>query len=79
MNKKTIFSLIILLVILISIPAGAYLVKKQQTLKSRATTTRLDAFELKDAAGNTINCDRSTTPPTSSWTISASTQYYPPP
>lgn len=64
MDKKKIFGLIILLIILIAIPAGAYLIQKQQILKSRAGTNRVDAFELKDASGNTINCDTSTTPPT---------------
>ena len=64
MDKKKILSLTILLVILLSIPVGAYLIQRQQILKSRATTTALDAFELKDVQGNLINCDSSTNPPT---------------
>lgn len=64
MDKKKILSITFFLILLLAIPVGLYLIRQQQVLRSRATTTNLDAFELKDARGNTINCDSSTNPPT---------------
>lgn len=45
-NKKTLIGIVIFLLILISIPVGVYLVKQQQTFKSKAAQAPTTSFSL---------------------------------
>jgi hypothetical protein len=51
-------SLIILL--LVGIVIGVYLVQNTQIFNSRASSNVADAFEIKDANGNLIQCNGNT-------------------
>lgn len=66
MNQKGVIAHIILIIILaIGLVAGLYLVQHPQIFKPKASSNPIiDALEMKDADGNTINCDSSTNPPT---------------
>ncbi|OGE19358.1 hypothetical protein A3J19_04235 [Candidatus Daviesbacteria bacterium RIFCSPLOWO2_02_FULL_41_8] len=61
---KQVITIIVVLVLVVGLVVGIYLVQKQQTLKSKATTSFVNAFEIKDSNGNVITCDASTNPPT---------------
>lgn len=65
LTKKQIVSLIILLFILITLPAGVFLAQKQQIFKSQAggSNSFLYAFELTDSQGNVLKCDYGINPP----------------
>ncbi len=62
--KSNIITVIIILILIIGLAIGLFLVQQQQKLKSRASNSWVNAFEIKDKNGNTINCDSSTNPPT---------------
>lgn len=64
---KQIVGIIIIALLIIGVGVGVYLVRQQQTIKSRATVgpgNFVNAFEIKDQNGNVITCDSSTNPPT---------------
>ena len=62
---KQIIGIIATALLIIGVGVGVYLVRQQQTIKSRASAgSFVDAFEIKDKNGNIINCDSSTNPPT---------------
>lgn len=66
-NKKQIIGIIVIALLLIGVVVGVYLVRRQQTVKSRASGEPgnfVNAFEIKDKDGNIITCDSSTNPPT---------------
>lgn len=64
LHKKQIFAIIIFFVLVFGLVLTVILIQRQQTLKSRAAQTWVNAFEIKDSQGNTILCDSTTTPPT---------------
>ncbi len=64
LSKKQIIGAVALLVLIAGVGAGVYLVQTQQILKSKASGNFMEAFEIKDANGNIIQCDGSTNPPT---------------
>ncbi len=64
MNQKGIVHLILILILVAGLIAGLYLVQNTQIFKPKASNTWVNAFEIKDANGNVINCDASTSPPT---------------
>lgn len=66
-NKKQIIGIAVIILFTVGIGIGVYLVRQQQTIKSRASGGAgnfVNAFEIKDQNGNIINCDASTNPPT---------------
>ncbi len=64
LSKKQIISIIAIVLILVAMVGGVFLVQRQQQLKSKASGNFVQAFEIKDANGNVIQCDGSTNPPT---------------
>lgn len=65
LTKKQLIQLIILLALVIAIPLSVFLVQNQQIFKGKAYQNEIfEAFEFKDASGNTISCDASVNPPT---------------
>lgn len=66
-GTKQIIGIIVSALLIIGVGVGVYLVRQQQTIKSRATGSPgnfVNAFEIKDSNGNIITCDASTNPPT---------------
>lgn len=62
---KQIIGIIVSVILIAGVGVGVYLVRQQQTIKSRAAAgSFVTAFEIKDKNGNIINCDSSTNPPT---------------
>lgn len=55
-GKKSILSLLGLLLLLVGLAVGIVLVGREQLLRTRADIDVTRAFEIKDAQGNTINC-----------------------
>lgn len=65
LDTKQIIGLIIMTVLIFGLGVGVYLVQRQQTIKSQATTENfVEAFEIKDKNGSLIQCDSRTNPPT---------------
>lgn len=60
-----IFAGLTVLLLIAGIAIGLYLVQKQQIFKSKAASSAIiDALEIKDNEGKTINCDSNNSPPT---------------
>lgn len=64
LSKKQIIGIVAIVLILMAMVGGVFLVQRQQNLKSKASGNFVQAFEIKDANGNIIQCDGSTNPPT---------------
>lgn len=66
LGRQTI-GIIVIGMLIVGIGVGVYLVQRQQIIKSKASAGNfVNAFEIKDKNGNTIQCDSSTNPPTCS-------------
>lgn len=64
LSRKQILAIGAMLVLMVGLAGGVYLVQQQQRLKSKAAQQDfVDAFEIKDANGNPITCDKSVYPP----------------
>lgn len=65
-NKKHVFGILVMVILIIAIPVTVYLAQTQQIFKSRAGggDSFLNAFEVRDSEGNILSCDHSTNPPT---------------
>ncbi len=64
-NGKQTIAVIVVLLLVVGMGEGVYLVQRQQIIKSKASAgSFVNAFEIKDKNGNTIQCDSSTNPPT---------------
>lgn len=61
---KQVITIIVVLVLVVGLGVGIYLVQRQQIIKSRATVSFVNAFEIKDGNGVVITCDGNTNPPT---------------
>lgn len=55
--------IILMVVLLLSLVTGIFLVLRPQIFRSRAAQNFINAFEVKDAKGNIINCDGNQNPP----------------
>ncbi len=55
-NRKKLFPFLSLSILLVGLVVGLVLVGRQQILKTRAEADITQAFEIKDAQGNKINC-----------------------
>ena len=66
LNQKGVIAHLLLIIILaVGLVTGLYLVQHPQIFKPKASSSPiLDAFEIKDADGNVLNCDGNTNPPT---------------
>lgn len=65
LSKKQIIGIVGVVLLMVGLGISVYLIQKQQIFKSRASGGNyINAFEIKDANGNIIQCDGSTTPPT---------------
>ena len=51
------------IVLLIGLAVGLYLIKGQTSLKSKASSNLIQAFEIKDGNNNPVNCEGNKTPP----------------
>lgn len=58
------WQMVLVLVLLAALAVGVYLVQRQQTYKSEAANSWVNAFEIKDSKGNVLTCDSTTNPPT---------------
>ena len=64
-QKGAIFQIILIIILGVGLIAGLYLVQHPQIFRPKASSSPvLDAFEIKDAEGNVLNCDGNTNPPT---------------
>ncbi|MDO8569985.1 MAG: hypothetical protein Q7R97_00170 [Candidatus Daviesbacteria bacterium] len=64
LGKKQIIGIVVIIAILIAVAVGVYLVQKQQSLKSKASSTNfINAFEMTNTSGGpTLACSMSATP-----------------
>lgn len=63
-KKRLILGALFTLLLIGGLVAGLYLLQQQQTIKSKASSNLINAFEIKDDKGNTLVCDGNTNPPT---------------
>lgn len=56
LEKKRLFSILILGILIVGLIVGVILADQQQILRTRADVDVTQAFEIKDAQGKKINC-----------------------
>ena len=62
-NENGAIQVIIAIVLFLALVIGVFLIQRQTTIKSRASSNLIQAFDIKDANDKEVNCDGSKNPP----------------